>query len=245
MREIACPIGLALSPGGLAAIGVSPLMYAQPGLSAERKRRSLSSNRMGDVQQQPQVWRGGAGAFIARTFTPCLAKGWRTGAKRGVQRLVEREAWRSRPPRYQRLVSIGHTTVHRPRWASTRAGLYGVHGRGRPQPTKPCRQGLAGGPARQEDRLNLGNLSLDVTLCLEPANGSAEGSKGLVALAGPMSRRDEATRSAHEVHTIGEHGHAQTIGQVGIACALQRREAELQGIKGSRINIELARILKQ
>src|SRR5262245_64121826 len=79
MREIACPLGLALSPGGLAAIGVSPLMYAQPGLSAERIQRSLSSNRMGDVQQLPQVWRGGAGAFIACTFTPRLAEGWRTG----------------------------------------------------------------------------------------------------------------------------------------------------------------------
>src|SRR5262249_15062778 len=64
--------------------------------------------------------------------------------------------------------------------ASSRAGHYGVHGRGRRQPTTPCRQGLAGGSARQEDRHNLGNLSSDVTLCLEPANGSAEGSKGLV-----------------------------------------------------------------
>src|SRR6516162_2470470 len=45
MREIACPLGLALSPGGLAAIGDPPLVYHNTqGLGAQRKQRSLSSN---------------------------------------------------------------------------------------------------------------------------------------------------------------------------------------------------------
>src|SRR5262249_4506506 len=47
IRESSWPLGLVLSPGGLVAIGVSPLEYTQiTGLAAERKQRSLSSRRM-------------------------------------------------------------------------------------------------------------------------------------------------------------------------------------------------------
>jgi len=83
-------------------------MYAQPGLSAERKQRSLSSNRVGDVQQLPQVWRGGSGSIyrVHLHSTPCRRLADRS--KKG--RPEASRATGLAQTDLRAIVSIGHTT---------------------------------------------------------------------------------------------------------------------------------------